>query len=234
MNTSTVTLTAPSTPILFAAASFAPDDPRAVFARAVTLTSTVIAAVRPEHLDRPTPCDDFDVAALLRHMAALLPRVAAIGRAEAIAGSAQADGDIAIHEWSARWLEGACEVEAVWADDAVLSQTVVLPWVTESGAEALAGYTNEVTVHTWDLATAIGVAPAWDHDVLEVSFGSISHGLPAVGRLEMFAKVMANVPAQFRGDPPFADAVETAGDAPLIDRLVAWNGRHPQVAGTDR
>lgn len=231
MNTSTVTFTAPSTPILFAAAPFAPDDPRAVFARAVTLTATVIDAVRPEHLDRPTPCDDFDVAALLRHMAALLPRVAAIGRGEAIAGSAQVDGDVAIDEWSALWLEGAHEVEAVWADDAVLDQTVVLPWVTESGAEALAGYTNEVTVHTWDLATAIGVTPAWEDDVLEVSFASISHGLPAAGRLEMFEKVMANVPAPFRGAPPFGEAVAAAEDAPLIDRLVAWNGRDPRVAG---
>jgi hypothetical protein len=26
---------------------------------------------------------------------------------------------------------------------------------------------------------------------------------------------------------PFGDAVEAAADAPMIDRLVAWNGRLP-------
>jgi len=115
----------------------------------------------------------------------------------------------------------------VWSDDATLTQTVVLPWATESGAEALASYVNELSVHTWDLSRAIGVEPQWEDDVLQVGLDGISHVLPASGRTEMFEQMMANVPPQFRPAPPFGDAVEVPADAPLIDRLVAWNGRNP-------
>ena len=39
-------------------------------------------------------------------------------------------------------------------------------------------YTNEVTLHTWDLATATGQQPRWDPQVLQVSFDSIVPMLP--------------------------------------------------------
>ena len=44
----------------------------------------------------------------------------------------------------------------MWADDALLDLTVELPWATLSGTEVLASYTGELTLHTWDLATATG------------------------------------------------------------------------------
>ena len=227
MTTSAPTLTAPSTPILFADARYGADDPRHAFARAATLLGAVIDAVRPEHLDQPTPCAEHDVDGLLHHIAALLPRVALIGRGESFAGPARIEGDVALDEWAGLWRDGAREVEDVWSDDATLAQTVVLPWATESGAQALAGYVNELTVHTWDLSQAIGVTPAWDDEVVAIGFESIRHNLPAVGRTELFERMLADVPPAFRPAAPFAEAVEVAPDAPLIDRVVAWNGRHP-------
>ena len=44
---------------------------------------------------------------------------------------------------------------------------------------------------------------------------------------ERFAQVAATLPAGVPFVPPFGEAVAVADDAPLIDRLVAWNGRTP-------
>ena len=42
----------------------------------------------------------------------------------------------------------------------------------------------------------------------------------------MFAEAKAHMPPDFRDwSDPFADAVPVPDDAPLVDRLVAYNGR---------
>ena len=232
MNTTTSS-TAPSTTDSSGAdssAGLAADDPRAVFAKAVALGGQVIAAVRPDQLDDATPCEGMPVRDLLAHLGSLLPRVAAIGRGENIFGIAPSvvDHDVAGDGWAALWADGAHQVQAVWSDDAVLDRTIVLPWATSSGAETLAGYTSEVTVHTWDLARATGQHPAWDDQVVEVGLGAIQATLPGEGRMAMFEAIQAGMPAAERtGVPPFAEAVAVPADAPLIDQLVAWTGRRP-------
>src|SRR4051794_5368167 len=55
-------------------------DPRPAFAGAVALAVDTAAAVRPDQLDRPTPCPEYDVRALLGHLLSVLRRVAAVGR----------------------------------------------------------------------------------------------------------------------------------------------------------
>src|SRR4051794_40745996 len=43
-------------------------DPRPVYARATEQAAALIRTVRPEQLDGPTPCTEFDVRALLGHV----------------------------------------------------------------------------------------------------------------------------------------------------------------------
>ena len=89
-------------------------------------------------------------------------------------------------------------------------------------------YTNELTVHTWDLATALGIQPDWDPQVVEVSYRAITMGLPPLGRTEMFEQIAAAMPEEERtGRAPFGEAVAVPDDAPAIDRLVAYTGRRP-------
>jgi len=121
-------------------------------------------------------------------------------------------------------------VQAAWTDDAVLDRIVVLPWSQLPAGETLCGYTNEVTVHTWDLAVATGQRPAWDPQVVSVALAAIQGILPAADRAAILAAAAAAVPEPLRGfPPPFAEAIEVAPTAPVIDRLVAWNGRDPQL-----
>ncbi|MDQ4091813.1 MAG: TIGR03086 family metal-binding protein [Actinomycetota bacterium] len=183
------------------------DDPRTTFDHAVALATALIGRVGAHQLANPTPCPEFDVGTLLGHMTTVLRRVAALGRGDDPFGPdvlAPVDGGL-----TETWLAAAGEVQAAWAEDDVLSRTIHLPWSQASGAATLLSYLNEVTVHTWDLATATGQRPAWDPQVLSLAFDGIRF-----------------LPEEKRGSF-FADAVPIAEDAPLIDRLVAWNGRRP-------
>ncbi len=203
-------------------------DPRATFARAVALAGSVICAVRPDQLDDPTPCGDKDVRALLGHLVEVLNRVAVIGRGEDPFGAAPPP-PAADEAWLATWHQTAHEVRAAWSDPAALVRIVILPWSQVSGAETLGHYGNELTVHTWDLAMATGQQPAWDEQVVSVAFDAIRRILPATDRAAAIAAAAQSMPPERRNfPPPFAEAVDVSPDAPLIDRLVAFNGRDPR------
>ena len=105
------------------------------------------------------------------------------------------------------------DAEAAWSDPAVLRREMRLPFGTLPGAAALAAYTGEVSTHTWDLAVATGQLPAWDEHVLAGALVVTHRKLPAAERAPGI---------------PFGDAVPVPEDAPLIDRLVAWQGRDPR------
>lgn len=205
--------------------TLAPTDPRAVYARAHATAAGVLAGLRPGQLGDPTPCDEFDVRTLAGHLLSVGLRVRNVGRGE----SAFSVGEsVDVDDHAAAWDRVGDEVREAWADDATLDRIVELPWATLSGAATLAMWTNELSVHTWDLATATGQEVDWDDSVLEVAFAAIQEGLPAEGRIESFEAVRANMPeGQEDFAYPFKAAVDVADDAPLIDRLVAWNGRDP-------
>jgi uncharacterized protein (TIGR03086 family) len=203
-------------------------DPRPLFVTAVDIATPVIAAVRPDQFDLASPCHNYDVKGLLDHLVFVLHRVATIGRGEdAFAPGSLGDPAIQHTDYEADWLAAADEVDDVWSDDELLTTTVVLPWATMTGAEMLAMYVSEVTAHTWDLATATGQHPKWDDGVCQLSLDTMHRDLPMADRTPMWEAFKATAPANMQFDPPFANAVAVATDAPLIDQLVAWTGRQP-------
>jgi uncharacterized protein (TIGR03086 family) len=204
------------------------NDPRPLFRKAVQIAEPVIAGVRPDQLDQPSPCVEYNVKELLDHLVFVLHRVANLGRGdEAFAPNSMADAVIDHKDWAADWRAASAEVEAAWSDDATLSKTIVLPWATMTGAEVLGMYTSEITTHTWDAAKATGQQPAWDDEVCQLGLDSMHRDLPMADRTPMWEAFRANVPANFQFDPPFANAVALPADAPLIQQLVAWTGRQP-------
>ncbi|WP_222272327.1 TIGR03086 family metal-binding protein [Modestobacter marinus] len=188
-------------------------DPRPAFGSAVETAVAAVAAVRPEQLAGRTPCTEYDVRALVGHLVAVLRRVAAVGRGEPPFSVSQVTTGVPVDGWAAAARAAAAEVRAVWSDDRLLDRELTLPFGRYPGAAALAAYTAELTTHTWDLAQATGQAPDWDERVLAVA-------LPAAHRI---------LPADVRGGPvPFGPVVPVPDDAPLVDRLVAWQGRDPR------
>jgi uncharacterized protein (TIGR03086 family) len=188
-------------------------DPRPAFAAATATACAVAAAVRPDQLDDPTPCSEYDVRTLLGHLVAVLRRVAAVGRGEHPFSVPQVTTDVPDDGWSAAAQAAADDVLAVWADPALLGRELTLPFGTFPGAAALATYTAELTTHTWDVAVATGQDPEWDPQVLTVALAATHRALLADGR---------------GPGVPFGPVVLVPEDAPPIDRLIAWQGRDPR------
>jgi uncharacterized protein (TIGR03086 family) len=206
--TATTTTTAPP--------ELTPDDPRLAFAKAIALGGTVVAGVRADQMDLPTPCEHMNVHQLLGHLVAALQRHAAVGRGDddPFGWSDNPIVDVPGDRWTTEWTEAAHEIQAAWTDPALLGTMITVPWATLPGAVLIGIYTSEVTVHSWDLAKATGQHPAWDDEVVGGALAVMRAGLPAESR---------------GGEIPFAAVVPVPADAPLIDQLVAWNGRDPHM-----
>ncbi len=204
-----------------------PADPRPHFAIAYATAATVIAGVRADQMARPTPCDGMDVARILGHLRMVADRVARMGRNEELFDHVTeppppADGDHA--RW---WAEAGDAITAAWTE-ARLSEPVVLPWMQGTGADALAGYVNEVTMHTWDLARATGQEVAWDDEAVAVGLAALQAVLPGAGRTAELEAMRAQMPPDMADfELPFAEPVPVHDDAPMIDRSAAYNGRNP-------
>ena len=187
-------------------------DPRPGFLKAAATAGEVIDQVKTADLRRPTPCSEFDVEDLTRHIISVMQRVAALGQgAEAESVPLDAPG-VATGDWSNGWGEAVADYERAWADDSLLTTNMVLPFATLPGAPTIAIYTAEILIHAWDLAKALDLDVAWDEALAEGAYQTITFGIPAEGR---------------GVDMPFDPVVPTAEGAPAIERLVAWVGRRP-------
>ncbi len=198
-------------------------DPRQILDRAVATGAAVIARVRPDQLTDPTPCSEMDVRTMLGHLVGVLDRIGALGRGEdpfAVTEThAPADG------WSDTWTASAERCVDAWRDGAALERPMTLPWIQGSGAEILATYFSELTVHTWDLATATGQRPEWDGDVVAAALAAPPI-LPAENRRALFEEISTAMGLD-EVAMPFAEVVPVPDDAPAVDLLVAWYGRNP-------
>ena len=188
-------------------------DPRPAFATAVATARSVLAGVRPEQFDGSTPCTEFDVRTVAGHIVDVLHRLAHVGSGGLFDDAPASAEGVADSDLLAAFDDRNAAYQQVWSDDAVLTRLLTLPWAQMPGWIALSIYVSEVSVHTWDLAVATAQEVQWDDDVLHLALESMRQGLPAEGRDNPFV--------------PFNPVVEVAANAPVIDRLVAWNGRRP-------
>src|SRR5918912_1843824 len=182
-------------------------DPRPLYRSAQQWVIGLASAVRPDQLDRPTGCTEFDVRALLGHLVATVRRARVIGEGgdpltvPLVVAGIEDDG------WAQAYAAGAAGVWEVWNDDALLERPVTAPWGTIPGVVALWGYLNESLVHGFDLATATGQPPEADPDLVR----------------PMLERAPDLIPAAVRGGHmPFAPVVAPAADAGPTERLANW------------
>jgi uncharacterized protein (TIGR03086 family) len=165
-------------------------DPRPILARAIAAGAAVVAGVRPDQLTDPTPCSEMDVRAMLGHLVAVLDRIATLGNDEdpfsVIETHAPDDA------WVDAWATSSARAADAWRDDATLERPMALPWIEGSGAEILTSYFSELTVHTWDLATATDQQPQWDDTVVTAALEARPI-MPAENRRELFEEISASL-----------------------------------------
>jgi uncharacterized protein (TIGR03086 family) len=172
-------------------------DAAALADASLSVLLRVLRDLPPEALARRTPCRDFDVAALLDHLAGSLEAASSelgITAADAPGGPAE--------DRMARLAQPVLEAFTRRLREGTL---------TPRQEKFLAGMlNNELLVHAWDFATAIGrpldAPPELAERVLEL------------GELTPELRAMAG----------FDDAVPVPPDASALDRLVAHTGRVPR------
>lgn len=199
-------------------------DPRPILDRAIATGGVVIAGIQRERLTDPTPCSEMNVRALLAHLIGVLGRVAALGNGEDPFGVTETP--VPDDRWPDAWREAGRRAADAWGDDTLLQRPMALPWIQGSGAEVLASYFSELTVHTWDLAVATDQQPDWDDSVIAAALHASHKILPAENRRALYEEISAAMGLD-EVSVPFAEAVPIPDDAPAIDRLIAWNGRDP-------
>jgi len=182
----------------------------ALLERAMGYALGSLVLVTPEAMSNHTPCGEWDLRALLRHLNDSL-----IALHEAIAlGDVGLDpvGDFAdpAADPVAALRERACHMIGAWANARAPSEVLIVDRVLTSPVVAATGAV-EIAVHGWDVGRACGhdrpIPPALAEELLEPCALIVSD---------------ADRPARF------AARVDVSPLASPSDRLVAFLGRAPR------
>jgi uncharacterized protein (TIGR03086 family) len=178
--------------------------------------AALVSAAEGRHPGTATPCEHYTLSQLLAHVDGLTQAFRAAADKELGPLTDTDPGDVPLDRPAPGWAvrvpaQLTALVEAWRAPEAWTGQTragaVDLPGEV-AGVVAL----NELTLHGWDLARALGRPYDCDDATAEVCLGFVS---------------------QFddsnRGTA-FAPPVEVAADAPVFDRVLALAGRDPRWA----
>jgi len=176
----------------------------------LTKTGDLIEGVADDQLDRPTPCPDYDVAAMVDHLVGWVQAFEAGANGRTYGGDPSAfhAGDDA----AGRFRATADGLVAGWRDNG-MDRTVSVTGGGEAPGEMVFSMTlMEYLTHGWDLAVATGQPVPYSDDEAE----------------QVLARAEVTLPPQYRGEGmPFGDIVPVADDAPAIDRLIGFMGRDP-------
>ncbi len=174
----------------------------------------IVAGVRDDQLDAPTPCGDTVVAALLQHIDGFAQAFTAAATKTKLPGPQGPSADAA--ELDPNWrtvvpqrlaaLAEAWRDEAAWSGEAEAGGVVSPAGITAHFA------LDEVIVHGWDLASATGQPYTGDPELLAIvtefvrgSVASKPEGIPGL----------------------FGPAVPVPADAPVLAVLIGLTGRRP-------
>lgn len=189
-------------------------DLRPFLAQAQDWVAGLIDGVRPDQLDRPTPCPEFDVRALVGHLYTGAGRVRRIGEGSDPMVEPHVVTDLP-DDLAGGYRDRIRAARAAWADDATLTRTVRVPWGEVPGVLALGGYLTETLTHGWDLARATGQPSEAAPELAERALVAARHAVPEEPR---------------GGHIPFGPPVAAASDAGPTERLANWLGRSARPA----
>jgi uncharacterized protein (TIGR03086 family) len=180
-------------------------------ADAAGATALVVDNVTPAEFAGPTPCDEWDVQALLNHV--ILWSSHSLERrahGESVAPELMERDFAAAPDFARAYRAQLDRALAAWADPAVWDRELDVMGAKTAAADVGALMIAEMVLHGWDLAAATGQDYAVSDRAAEAALGAV--------------EANAELYRQYKG---FADPVPTAAGAPILDRVLALSGRDP-------
>jgi uncharacterized protein (TIGR03086 family) len=178
-------------------------DPLVAHQRAQDAFAGVLANVRPDQLDDPTPCSEWKIRDLIEHVVGGNEHV---GQWAGIYGQPPARPD----KLSEAHRVAAVAAHEVFARPDGMAIKFELPFGQIPGAIFIGMRTSDVLTHAWDLAAATRQSTDLDPELAT----------------DQLAAVRQFVPAEFRGPgKPFADEQPCSSGHPPADELAAFLGR---------
>lgn len=188
--------------------------------RPVLESLSAVVEIEPEHLNRATPCRDYDVGQLRRHVLAWLQFFAdALSDPDAFADRIDPDTwELGDGDAPSDIVRSTARRIIVALEDGVGERLVVMSQARMNGYAVTAMALGEYIVHGWDLALATGRPWTVDDE--------------AATQARLFLET--TVAPEYRGEDSgfFGDEVTVDDDASPLDRLLAFAGRNPAWTAT--
>lgn len=180
-----------------------------VLETALANTTRLVQGIGDDQWDKPTPCSKWDVRQLVTHTAGVMANFRNGAAGQPVAGdpddfSLGADPGATMASLSA-------ENVAAWRTRGELESPVTLGDNEFPGQVAININMLDAYVHGWDIAKATGQDAELDPELCSSLLALAEQVVP---------------PAPREGDN-FHPVVETADDADVTDRLLAYLGRQP-------
>ena len=175
--------------------------------------ATVLAGVGPGDWDKPTPCEDWSVARLVAHliggeqMAVGLLSGCSRDDAMAMISSGVPEGDLV--DGFAR---ASAASRAAFDAPGAMEMVVHHPIGDVAGSQLFDFRVGDLSLHSWDLARAIGADEALDATLVTAAWDSLSPLSEVISSIGIF------------GEGPSGAVAE---DAELQLRLLDLTGRRP-------
>ena len=178
-----------------------------LLAAAAERTTGIVEGIDDADLGRPTPCEAYDVRALLNHLIGVYRMFDALGHhrqppEDALTGD-HMDGD-----WRTRYRTETGRVLAAWTRPSAYEGMSPLGLPAAMAPRLLL---TDLVVHGWDLAIATGQNIDVDETVAE--------------NVHDMVRTMGD---RGRARGVFAAPVPVPADAPLLDRILGDSGRDPR------
>ncbi len=181
--------------------------------RALAASGDLVARVSADQLDGPTPCAEWALRDLVRHMVAHNHGFAAAARGGEVPASVW-DGRPVGDDPYPRYLESATTVSDAFAAPGALDRRIDLPGLGAfPGRIALGFHFVDYLVHGWDVAASIGAAIEPDDELTATAL--------------KFASRWPDTPQTRGPGAPFGPRIDVPAGAPPFDRLLGLLGRSP-------
>jgi uncharacterized protein (TIGR03086 family) len=186
-------------------------DTTEAFERAAKQFQTRLETTGESQWTLPTPCSEWNVHALVNHVASELRWIPPLVEGKTIAEVGDSlSGDLLGDDPKAAWASAAREAQAAASEPGALQRTVHLSYGDREADGYIREVASDLVIHAWDLARAVGADTRLDPELVDLTAQSLSGGLEGA-----------------RAAGFFAAAVEVGPDADAQDRLIALTGRNP-------